>query len=93
MTDALVLFVLAEDTVMVPEFSEVRVPTEVMFGWALPLTEVATPEVETEPMIFDAFNALKPDAGPEKEVAVRPARDVVPLTARDVRVPWLVIAG
>ena len=80
--------------VVVPDtVREVRVPTEVMFGWAFAVTVVAVPEVKTAPTTFAAFMADRPDAGPEKLVAVTPANDVAPETVRAVRVPWDVIAG
>ena len=50
---------------------DVSVPTEVMFGCALPDTAVATPEVETEPTMLDAFRADRPEPFPEYEPDVR----------------------
>ena len=87
-------FALRTPAVVVPvTVSEVRVPTDVMFGWAFAVTVVAVPEVKTAPTTFAAFMADRPDAGPEKLVAVTPANKVAPETVRAVRVPWLVIAG
>ena len=89
-TVAFVDEVLAVENVIVPEFSEVRVPTEVMFGCAALVTTAAR---GTVPVTFAPGKAERPDAGPEKEVAVNPARDVAPETVKAVRVPCDVIAG
>ena len=81
-------FALRTPVVVVPvTVSEVRVPTLVMFGCAFAVTVVAVPEVKTAPTTFAAFRADNPDAGPEKEVAVSPAREVAPDTVRAVSVP------
>ena len=87
---AFVLFVLAVENVIVPEFSEVSVPTDVMFGCAFVVTTAAR---GTVPVTFAPVRAERPDAGPVKLVAVSPARLVAPDTAREVRVPCDVIAG
>ena len=43
------------DDVMFEEMArDVRVPTDVMFGWAFPDTAVATPEVKTAPTTLAA---------------------------------------
>ena len=84
MTVAFVDEVLAEDTVIVPDAREVSVPTEVMFGWA---TLVTTAARDTVPVTLAPASAESPDAGPEKEVAVKPASDVAPETVRAVRIP------
>ena len=42
---------------------------------------------ETIPVTLAPVNEERPDAGPENEVAVRPARDVAPETVRPVSVP------
>ena len=89
-TEAFVLFVLAEDTVIVPEARDVRVPTEVMFGCAFVVTTAAR---GTVPVTFAPASDDNPDAGPVKLVAVTPARLVAPDTASEVRVPCDVIAG
>ena len=47
----------------------------------------------TVPVTFAPARADNPDAGPEKEVAVSPARVVVPETVRAVRVPCEVMFG
>ena len=87
-------FALRTPVVVVPvTVSEVRVPTLVMFGCAFAVTVVAVPEVKTAPTTFAALMADRPDAGPEKLVAVTPASEVTPETVRAVRVPCDVIVG
>ena len=67
-----------EDVMLEETVRDVRVPTDVMFGWAAPLTAVATPEVETEPTILDAFNAERPAPFPVNAVPTKASVSVPP---------------
>ena len=70
-----------------------RVPTEVIAGCAAAETVKALVESGTVPVTFEPVSAERPDAGPEKEVAVTPASEVAPETVREVRVPCEVMFG
>ena len=72
---------------------EVRVPWDVIAGCAAADTVKALVARGTVPVTFAPVKAERPDAGPEKEVAVSPAREVAPETVRAVRVPCEVMDG
>ena len=56
-------------------------------------TVKALVESGTVPVTLAPVKAERPDAGPLNEVAVSPARDVAPLTVREVRMPCEVMFG
>ena len=65
-----------------------RVPTEVMLGWAFPVTAPAVVAKATVPTMFETERFERAEPSPAKDPAV-----TIPETAKEVRVPTEVMFG